>query len=147
MPNMIKTQNAHKKPPPTPTSIALTLAERRAWIWASERFYSAHPGAVYWLCSRVLTEDNPLTSEDDIIQKRGVKATFDYLHGHANIERAPHGTWAVGHSAYDTRLVFDDIYRATTYSEMLREMYLAEDPDACKTCITCGADLTAAPEV
>ena len=35
---------------------------------------------------------------------------------------------------------------AAAYSEMLREMYLAEDPDACKTCITCGADLTAEPE-
>jgi hypothetical protein len=90
--------------------------------------------------SCVPTEDDPLTDDDASIEKYGVKETFDYLYGHANIERTPHGFWAVGHSADDTRLVFGDMHEAAAYSEALRGIYLAADSGVC---IDCGADLAA----
>jgi hypothetical protein len=140
MPHMTKTQTASNKPTTTPASKPLTIAERRAWIWASGRVHSRPiPGALYYLFPRVPTEDDPLTDDDATIEKYGVRATFDYIYGHANIERTPHGFWAVGHSADDTRLVFEDMHEAAAYSQVLRDIYLAVDSG---DCIDCGAALT-----
>jgi hypothetical protein len=139
------TQTAPNKPTTTPASKPLTIAERRAWIWASGRVHSRFRAACYYLFPRALTEDedDPLTDEDADIEKYGVRETFDYLYRHANIERTPHGFWAVGHSADDTRLVFEDMHKAAAYSEALRCIYLAADSGVC---IDCSADLTAEPQ-
>ncbi len=139
-----KTQNAPNKPTIT-ASKPLTIAERRAWIWASERVHSRVPGAIYYVFPHVFpTEDDSLTDEGAIIEKYGVTATFDYLYVHANIVRTPHGFWSVGHSAEGTRLVFDDIEEAAAYAQVLRDIYLSVDSGVC---IDCGADLAAEPEV
>jgi hypothetical protein len=123
--------------PPTPSK-GLTVSERRAFIWASPRIHSKSVPGPYNLCSRCPTEEEPLTDADMTIERSGVKAAFDYLYGHANIERTEHGFWAVGHLADDTRLVFDDMHEASGYAEHLRQLYLAADSGLC---IGCGADL------
>jgi hypothetical protein len=104
----------------TPESQKLTVAERRAFIWASPRIHSKGVRGPYYLCSRTQTEAEPIRDADITVEKRGVKAAFDYLYGHANITRAMYGYWAVGHQANNTRKIFDDMFEAAYYAEVLR---------------------------
>jgi hypothetical protein len=121
----------------------LTVAERRAFIWANPRTHSKGAPGPYYLCARTPTEAEPMTDEDITLEKFGVKEAFDYLHRHANIERTAHGNWAVGQRADDPRMVLEDIEEAAVYSEALRDVYVAMDAGFC---IDCGADLTEEPE-
>ena len=122
---------AAKSPPSSPK---LAVAERRAFIWANPRAQSKGEPGPYYLCSRTPTEEEPMTDEDIALEKYGVKAAFDYLYGHANIERTPHGFWAVGHSAEDTRLILETIEEVAHYSEVLRGLYLSRDAGLCPGC-------------
>jgi hypothetical protein len=132
------------KSPMNKTSRLLTTAERRAWIWASERTHSAH-GALYHLFPRLPTEEVPLTDADAVVEKFGVKAAFDYLTGHTNAERTEHGFWVVGSPEDDSLMIFDDMPPAVAYCDALRDVYLAQDSGVC----TCGDRLgheTATPK-
>ena len=106
-----------KKPATTPDSQKLTVAERR--------IHSKDVRGPYYLCSRTPTEAEPIR-DADIVEKHGVKAAFDYLYGHANITRAMYGYWAVGHRANNTRKIFDDMFEAAYYAEVLRVMCFTE---------------------
>ncbi|MGO8855588.1 MAG: hypothetical protein ACLQO1_07735 [Steroidobacteraceae bacterium] len=134
------------KKKPTTTLLAsqrLTVAERRAFIWANPRIHSKGAPGPYYICTRTPTKAEPMTDEDMTVEKFGVKEAFDYLYRHANIERTAHGYWAVGQRADDTRMVLEDIEEAALYSEVLRDLYLAVDASVR---IDCDADLTAEPQ-
>jgi hypothetical protein len=111
---------------PAPAQRKLSVAECRAFIWASPRIHSKACYGPYYLSSRSPTEAEPLTEDDIIVERNGVKDAFDYLYGHANIERAKYGYWAVGHRANNTRKAFDDIYEAAAYADLLRGICLDE---------------------
>jgi hypothetical protein len=103
-----------KKPATTRESQKLTVAERRAFIWASPRIHSKGAPGPYYLCSRTPTEAEPICDADIAVEKHGVKAAFDYLYGHANITRATCGYWAVGHRANNTRKILTTSTRPPT---------------------------------
>jgi hypothetical protein len=117
------------KKPKSPTaapSKAIGLPELRAFIWASPRMAALCPGAHYYLFNFTPTPEKDLTEVPANIERHGATAAFDYLYGHANIERAKYGYWAVGHRANKTLKIFDDLLAAAAYAEMLREVCLAE---------------------
>jgi hypothetical protein len=111
---------------PAPAPRKLSVAERRAFIWASPRIHSKSCPGPYYLSSRSPTDAEPLSDADTGVERSGVKDAFDYLYGHANIERAKYGYWAVGHRANKTRKIFDDMHEAAAYAEVLRRICLAE---------------------
>jgi hypothetical protein len=114
------------KPPPAAPSKALSLPERRAFIWASPRMAALFPGAHYYLFDFTPTLEQDLTDVPANIERHGVTAAFDYLYGHAGIKRAKYGYWAVGHRANKTLKIFDDVHAAADYADVLRGICLAE---------------------
>ena len=112
------------------TSSLLTISERRAFIWESPRMCQQHRAMCY-IFVNVPRED---ATEDELpptVERHGVKAAFEYLYGHTQIERTRHGFWVVGSPDDDTLMAFDNLEGAAGYAQDLRDFYLAEDTGLC----------------